>query len=273
MDIGSWLNRVRSQRPLVHNITNLVVTNTAANALLAVGASPVMAYAIEEVADMARVSRALSLNMGTLDESVVAAMEVAGKAANEAGVPVVFDPVGVGATPYRTRVATHLTRELKLAVLRGNAGEIGLLVGAGGQVVGVDSTETGSSLLLHMQEYAASRQTIVVATGEQDLVTDGAHMWKLSNGHPLLANITGSGCSLTAILGAFVGVVEHGSPLSVYAEATMAAISCLNIAGEMAATVAQGPGTFQAALFDALYGLTDSDVDRRSRIEEVGVSL
>lgn len=273
MDIGNWLTRVRNERPLVHNITNLVVTNTAANALLAVGGSPVMAYAHEEVADMARIARALSLNMGTLDPDVVTAMRLAGKAANEATVPVIFDPVGVGATPYRTSVATQLVSELKLTVLRGNAGEIGLMVGAGGRVVGVDSSGASSTLPRHMWGYARTHKTVVVATGEQDLVTDGEHLWKLSNGHPLLATITGSGCSLTAILGAFIGVVEQGSSLDVYAEAVISAITCLNVAGEIAADTAHGPGTFQAALFDALYGLTDEQVDNRAQVEQVEVTV
>ncbi|KPV40874.1 hydroxyethylthiazole kinase [Alicyclobacillus ferrooxydans] len=272
MEIGNWLTRVQNERPLVHNITNLVVTNTAANALLSVGGSPVMAYAHEEVADMARIARALSLNMGTLDPNVVTAMRLAGKSANNAGIPVILDPVGVGATPYRTSVATQLASELQLTVLRGNAGEIGLMVGAGGQVVGVDSSGSSNTLPIHMWEYARAHGTVVVATGEQDLVTDGQHMWKLGNGHPLLAIITGSGCSLTAILGAFIGVVERGSGLHVYAEATISAITCLNVAGEIAAETAHGPGTFQAALFDALYGLTEAQVNSRAKVELMEVN-
>lgn len=273
MEIGNWLKQVQAKRPLVHNITNLVVTNAAANTLLAIGASPVMAYAHEEVADMARIAAALSLNMGTLDPNVVTAMRIAGSAANSAGVPIVFDPVGVGATPYRTETAKQLADELQLTVLRGNAGEIGLMVGAGGQVVGVDSSGAGDTLPQAMKEYASVHNTIVVATGEHDLVTDGTSVWKLSNGHPLLATITGSGCSLTALLGAFIGVVEKGSNLTAYAEAVIAGITCMNVAGEIAAKTAGGPGTFQAALFDALYGLTEADVHERARIEQVDMSV
>ncbi|MDQ0190685.1 hydroxyethylthiazole kinase [Alicyclobacillus cycloheptanicus] len=268
---GAWLTRVRAERPLVHNITNLVVTNVAANALLAIGASPVMAYAHEEVADMARIARAVALNMGTLTPDVITAMRIAGKAANEAGVPVVFDPVGAGATPYRSQAAAQLTEALRLTVLRGNTGEIGVLLGAGGQVTGVDSSGAGNELPQAMKAYARARGTVVIATGAHDLVTDGESLWQLHNGHPLLGSITGSGCSLTAILGAFVGSVAHGSPLSTYASACVAAVTCFNVAGELAAASAQGPGTFQAALFDALYHLTEADVNDRARVERVSL--
>lgn len=273
MMLGSWLTRVRTQRPLVHNITNVVVANTVANALLAIGASPVMAYAHEEVADMARLASALSLNIGTLNADIVTSMRIAGKAANEAGVPIIFDPVGVGATPYRTDVAKQLTSALHLTALRGNAGEIGLMVGAGGQVVGVDSAGVSESLPLHMQRYAQANQTVVIATGEYDLVTDGIQVWKLRNGDPLLSTITGSGCSLTGILGAFLGVVKPGSSLYEYAEAAISAVTCLNLAGEKAAKVAHAPGTFQAALFDALYELTEAEVDQFGHVEPLEVRI
>ncbi|GGJ11535.1 hydroxyethylthiazole kinase [Alicyclobacillus cellulosilyticus] len=266
-DIGEWLLKVRGERPLVHNITNLVVTNVAANALLAIGASPVMAYAEEEVADMARLAQALALNMGTLDQRVVAAMRRAGRAANDAGVPVVFDPVGVGATPYRTETARTLCDELRLAVLRGNAGEIGVLLGAGGAVKGVDAAGAAAGLPQAMRAYAAERGCVVVATGETDYVTDGKTVWALRNGHPLLAAVTGSGCQLTAILGAFVGVAGRGADVAVQAAAVIAGITCFNVAAEMAAARADGPGTFQARLFDALYHLTPEDAVARARVE------
>jgi hydroxyethylthiazole kinase len=244
-----------------------VVTNIAANVLLALGASPVMAYSRREVADMARIAAALALNMGTLDEDVVEAMRLAGRAANEAGVPVVFDPVGVGATPYRNETAEALTRELQLAVLRGNAGEMGVFLGAGGAVKGVDSAAASADLPQAMQAYARRHGCVVVATGPVDLVADGDRLFQLRNGHPLLAAITGSGCMLTALLGAFVGVAGRRPEPRQVAEACVAAITCYNVAAELAAERAQGPGTFQAALFDALYHLTPDEVERRARIE------
>jgi hydroxyethylthiazole kinase len=267
--IGTWLKEVRTQRPLVHNITNLVVNNTAANVLLAIGASPVMAYAHEEVADMAQIASALALNMGTLTPDIVAAMRLAGHAANRAGVPIVFDPVGMGATPYRTQVATDIVKELQCTVIRGNAGEIGLLIGSGGEVSGVDSKGASADLPLAMKRYAKEHRVVVAATGETDWVTDGEQLWKLENGHPLLAAITGSGCMLTALIGAFIGAAGREAGLATYAEAVVAAITCLNVAGEIAAQSAHGPGTFHAALFDALYNLQEGNVDAAAKVQLV----
>lgn len=270
IQVSAWLTKVRQERPLVHNITNLVVTNIAANALLSIGASPVMAYAKQEVADMARIANGLSLNMGTLDEHVVEAMLIAGQAANQAGVPVVFDPVGVGATPYRNEVADLVTNQLDITVLRGNAGEIGVLLGAGGEVKGVDSASAADNLPEVMRRYAQENGCVVIATGETDYVTDGASIWQLTNGHELMSAITGSGCMATAILGAFVGAAGRHADLRTYAEACISALTCYNIAGEIAAQGAKGPGTFQAALFDALYHLDETVVNERAKITEVG---
>lgn len=267
MDAGRWLTAVRQHRPLVHNMTNLVVTNAVANALLALGASPVMAYAHEEVQDMARIAGALALNMGTLTPDLVTGMILAGKAAEEAHVPVVFDPVGVGATPYRVQAAETVVANVRLTVLKGNAGEIGSIVGAGGTVSGVDAVGVGAGLADAMAEYARTHQTVVVATGEQDFVTDGKNLWVLSNGHPLLARITGSGCMLTGVIGAFLAVADKESGAPSFAEATAAAITCLNIAGEQAAEGAPGPGTFSARLFDELSALEPDQVNRMARVE------
>jgi hydroxyethylthiazole kinase len=266
---AQWLDAVRAKRPLVHNITNWVVTNIAANALLAIGASPVMAYSRREVADMARIASALALNMGTLDEPTVEAMRIAGDAAAQAGVPIVFDPVGVGATPYRNETAAELTDRLPIAVLRGNAGEMGVLLGAGGEVKGVDSVGAADDLPRAMQAYAKAHGCVVVATGPEDWATDGTRVLRLCNGHPLLAAITGSGCMLTAVIGGFVGAAGRRPEPNTVLEATAAAITAYNVAAELAAERASGPGTFQAALFDELYQLRPEDVRARARIEEV----
>ena len=266
MSIGSWLTRVRDQRPLVHNITNLVVTNVAANTLLALGASPVMAYAHEEVADMASIAKSLALNLGTLDPEIVVAMRLASTAANRTGVPIVLDPVGAGATPYRTRAAKEIIDGHQLAILRGNASEIGILTGAGGSVVGVDAGEASEHLIDAMRAFASAHRTVVVATGPRDLVTDGQTVWELANGHPLLAAITGSGCSLTAVIGAFVGTVDT-CDLHLYAEAAIAAVTCFNVAAERAATRADGPGSFQVALLDALYHITPDEIDKAAQVQ------
>ena len=270
-DAARWLEQVRSERPLVHNITNLVVTNIAANVLLSIGASPVMAYARQEVGDMARIAHGLSLNMGTLDDGVVEAMLLAGRAANQAGVPVVFDPVGVGATPYRTEVADTVVTQLQLTVLRGNAGEIGILLGAGGEVKGVDAAAVAGNLGEAMVRFAKEHKCVVVATGATDYVTDGTSLWELNNGDPLLAAITGSGCMATALLGAFTGVVGKQASLRDYALASIAALTCYNVAGELAAARSQGPGSFQVNLFDALYHLDGSYVNEQARVSELTI--
>ncbi|SIS65771.1 hydroxyethylthiazole kinase [Alicyclobacillus vulcanalis] len=264
MQVGSWLTRVREQRPLVHNITNLVVMNVAANALLSLGASPVMAHAHEEVADMAAIAGALALNLGTLDPYVVTSMDLASEAANRRGVPVVLDPVGAGATPYRTGAALRLLETRNIQVLRGNQGEIGVITGAGGEVAGVDARGAGTDLAGRMVEFARQHHLVVAATGERDLVTDGETMYELQNGHPWEAAITGSGCSLTAVIAAFVAVSDQSR--RGIAEATVAAITCFNVAAELAAEGASGPGSFQVKLLDALHTLTPSDVDARARI-------
>ncbi|WAH36151.1 hydroxyethylthiazole kinase [Alicyclobacillus dauci] len=269
MKFDFWLERVRADRPLVHNITNLVVNNIAANALLAMGASPVMAYAPEEVGDMARIAQALSLNMGTLTSDIVRSMKIAGKAANDAGVPVIFDPVGVGATPYRTEVAGNIPEDVKLTVLRGNAGEMSVFLGLAGEVKGVDSLGSHQSLPLVMKEYAKKQGVVMIATGVEDYVTDGEQIWRLGNGHPLLSHITGSGCMLTALLGAFVGVAPKHSNLQVYAEACVAAVTTYNVAAEIAAQESAGPGTFQARLFDSLYKIDGETVKRMAHVELV----
>ncbi|PWI58770.1 hydroxyethylthiazole kinase [Sulfoacidibacillus thermotolerans] len=267
--IATAQEQVRRQRPLVHNITNLVVTNIVANALLAIGASPVMAYAKEEVADVASVSAALALNMGTLDERVVEAMEIAAKAANSKGVPIIFDPVGVGFTAYRNEVATRLINQYELTVVRGNAAEIGYLVGAGGTVKGVDSIDAGDDLTERMLQYAKVQNCVMIATGAIDYVTDGDHVWALHNGDELLGSITGSGCMLTGVIGAFIGVQPRFASRAQIAKASIAAITSYNVAGELAVLASKGPGTLQSKLFDELYHQQGESLVLRGRVEQL----
>ncbi|PSR23404.1 MAG: hydroxyethylthiazole kinase [Sulfobacillus acidophilus] len=268
LDVGRWLKLVRCNRPLIHNMTNLVVTNVVANALLALGASPVMAYAHEEVEEMAKLAGAVALNMGTLTPDLVAGMILAGRAAAEAQIPVVFDPVGVGATQYRQQAAQEILAQVPLSVLKGNGGEISHMVGVGGSVRGVDAQTVGSGLREAMAEYARAHQLVVVATGAEDLVTDGQTVWVLSNGDVRLSEITGSGCMVTALIAAFLAICDAPCQLAQMAEASVAAITCFNVAAETAARMAQGPGTFVPQLFDALKALTPEDVNRRARLKD-----
>src|SRR3954468_12290844 len=203
---GAALRDLRKARPLVHQITNYVVMNETANATLAIGALPVMAHAPQEVEEMAALAGALVINIGTLSEHWIEAMVLAGRAANGAGVPVVLDPVGAGATSYRTETAKLLLDELDVAVLRGNAAEIATLAGVEAEIRGVESigaAGTGADLAR-----AAARALGCVAsvTGEVDHVSDGERVLAVSNGHALLGTVTGTGCMSTAITGCFLAV-------------------------------------------------------------------
>jgi len=254
------LQRIKERRPLVHQITNLVVMNPTANATLALGASPVMAHARQEVEDMVALAGALVLNAGTPDPDWIQAMLLAGRRANELGVPVVLDPVGAGATPYRTETNLMLLSALEIAVLRGNAGEIGALTGAGGVVRGVDSVEGVTDPLGVAAGGALRWGTTVAITGARDVISDGARAVAVDNGHPLLSVVTGTGCSATAMIGAFAAVEED--PLV----AAASALAVYGLAAERAAEAAGGPGTFQAALLDSLYNLTLQEVAAGVRI-------
>nr|WP_084777903.1 hydroxyethylthiazole kinase [Saccharibacillus sacchari] len=252
-ELGERLEKLRKERPLVHNITNTVVTNFTANGLLALGASPVMAYAREEVADMAKVAGALVLNIGTLTAELVEACIIAGKAANEAGVPVLLDPVGAGATPYRTESCLRILREVKVSIVRGNAAEIAHLAGEARAIKGVDAGDGSGEASVELAVRAADKLgTVVAVTGIEDVITDGKKGFIVTGGDELLTRVTGSGCLLTSVMGAFAAV-EH-DPL----QAGVAALAWYGTAGEIAASAAEGrgPGSFQIALLDALADLS-----------------
>jgi hydroxyethylthiazole kinase len=260
VNAGRSLRSLRERRPLVHQITNYVVMNETANATLALGALPVMAHAREEVEEMVALAGALVLNIGTLSPHWVEAMLAAGRAANERGVPVVLDPVGAGATSYRTETAKRILDEVDVAVLRGNAGEVSTLAGVDAEVRGVESIgDAGDSAGLAR---TAARQLGVVAsvTGAIDHVSDGKRVAAIANGHQLLAAITGTGCMSSAITGCFLAVAN--SPFDAAVEALVA----FGVAGEDAAREAKGPGSFHVALYDALAALDPETLDGRARL-------
>lgn len=254
------LNLVRQKSPLVHNITNYVVMNTTANALLAIGASPVMAHAIEEVKDMVAIASALVINMGTLSEKWVDAMLLAGIAAHEKGIPVVFDPVGVGATPYRNQVAALIISTCKPSIIRGNASEIMSLAKESITTKGVDSTASSNSALDAAKRLALETGAVVVISGEEDFITDGKTVHSVKNGSPLMPKVTGMGCTATAIVGAFAAVNRD-----MLAAATTA-MTVMGVAGEMGAQKADGPGTMQLHFLDTLYNLTPETLAERAKI-------
>ena len=260
MSAGSTLAALREQQPLIHQITNYVVMNETANATLALGALPVMAHAAEEVEEMAGLASALVINIGTLSPHWVEAMLAAGKAANARGIPVVLDPVGAGATGYRTETARRLLEEIDVTVLRGNAGEIATLVGVEAEVRGVESIGVEGDSAELAREAARTLELVASVTGPVDHVSDGVRSLSVANGHELLATVTGTGCMSTAITGCFLAANTN------VLEAAAEALAAFGLAGEGAAAVANGPGTFHAALYDALYALTPESLDDGARI-------
>jgi hydroxyethylthiazole kinase len=255
---------MREQKPLVHQITNYVVMNETANATLALGALPVMAHAGEEVEEMARIASSLVLNIGTLSEHWVEAMLLAGGTATARQIPVVLDPVGAGATEYRTATAHRILDIVDVTVLRGNAGEIATLVGAQAEVRGVESIGAGMEPAELAHAAARSLGVIASVTGPVDHVSDGERVLAVSNGHALLATVTGTGCMSSAITGCFLAA-KPGEPLEAAAEA----LAAFGVAAEDAARGAEGPGTFHARLYDGLYALDPDTLDERVRIEDL----
>jgi hydroxyethylthiazole kinase len=258
---GEALRDLRERKPLIHQITNYVVMNETANATLAIGALPVMAHAVEEVEEMASVAGALVLNIGTLSRHWIDAMLLAGKAANAAHVPVVLDPVGVGATTLRTETAKRILDEVHIAVLRGNVAEVAALAGLGAEIRGVEAIGVDAGGPTIASEAAKACGVVAAVTGPVDHVSDGTRSLSVANGDALLATITGSGCMSSAITGCFAAVRP---PL----DAAAFALAAFGVAAEDAARDASGPGTFHARLYDALYALTPGALDERANIDE-----
>ena len=253
-DLADALSRLRAARPLVQNITNLVVMDISANALLALGASPAMVHGLDETEDFAAIAQGLVCNIGTLSPEWVASMRLAAQVFSRAGKGWVLDPVGCGATPYRTRAAGALAA-LGPAVIRGNASEIASLAGAGGHAPkGVDNSASAEDAIAPARVLARSTGGIVAITGPLDLVTDGLRTVSVGGGSPLMTLVTGVGCALSAAIAAFVAVERD--PLV----ATTAALAAFKIAGSRAAVGAEGPGAFRPLFLDALHALAPSDL-------------
>jgi hydroxyethylthiazole kinase len=262
--IAEALSRIRQTKPLVHHITNLVVMNDTANVTLHLGALPVMAHAHEEVAEMTGMAGALVLNIGTLTSLWIESMRIAGRSANEHGIPIVLDPVGAGATALRTQMSRSLLEELKIAIVRGNAGEIGALSGAGGVVKGVESVEGVEDPAAVAQSMARERKTVVAIGGKRDILSDGRRVLGVDNGHLWLTTITGTGCMATTAIAAFAAV-ESDRLI-----AAAGGLACLGLAAEMAAQKASGPASFKVALLDQLYNLQPEQLAQGAKVVEVG---
>ncbi|CAB5079173.1 Hydroxyethylthiazole kinase (EC [Olavius algarvensis associated proteobacterium Delta 3] len=244
------LKKLREQKPLVHNITNFVVMNYTANALLAAGASPVMAHAPNEVEEMVSFAGALVLNIGTLTDDWVGSMVSAGRKATDLQTPIILDPVGSGATRLRTSAAKEIIDKTRLSVIRGNASEVLSLRDESSTTKGVDSIHSVADAADSARALAGELQTVLAITGPTDLVTDGTRVIRVRNGHPLMGSVTGTGCTATAIIGAFLAV--DSDPL----QATATALAYFGLAGEVASKSASAPGSFMIAVLDALYTIT-----------------
>jgi len=248
------LVRMREQRPLVQNITNYVVMNSTANALLSLGASPAMVHAPDEVEDFAAISGALVVNIGTLSSEWVAGMKLAITTAHDKQVPWILDPVGVGATRFRTRVAADLAK-MGPAVIRGNASEVLALAGAASEgPKGVDSTARAEDAESASKAIAKELGTVVAISGATDIITDGERTVKLDDGHPMMPLVTGMGCTATALIGAFLAVEADPFLAAAYG------LAALGVAGKRAGQAAPGPGSLQLGILDQLYGLSEENL-------------
>ena len=261
-EIYKSVEAIRHKAPVVHNITNYVAMNNTANALLAIGASPIMAHAEEEVEEMVSIASALVINIGTLSKRWIYSMFKAIREAKKKGIPVILDPVGVGATNYRTWTARELMSEESPAIIRGNASEIMALIDDKAKTKGVDSAAFADDAIVTAQKISETYNCVVCVSGAMDYIVEGKQIIKLKNGHPLMTRVTGLGCTASALCGAFAAVEKS------FITATAKAMTVMGIAGEMAAEKAAGPGSLQMHFLDSLYTLSEDDIERRLKVEE-----
>lgn len=262
-EICDVLAMVREKKPLIHHLTNYVTANDCANIALAAGASPVMADDPREAAEMAERAGAVVINIGTLSEQSLEAMIAAGQRAVAKGIPVVFDPVGVGATNMRTRAAERIVREVRPSVVRGNMSEIKFLAGLSVDIKGVDSAADEAGAEAVALQLAQQLDCVIAITGKTDIIAQGRKVCRIQNGHALLASVTGTGCMSTTLAGCCCGAV--GDPFI----GTAAGIALLGIAGEMAQQSLksdEGTGTFRMRLIDAVYNMNADTLRHRGKI-------
>ncbi len=266
-DMQKATTTVREMSPLVHNMTNYVTVNDVANAVLAIGASPIMADAIEETVDITAISSSLVINIGTLNSRTVASMIASGTVANEIGVPVVFDPVGAGASRFRNETTEAILSQVQISILRGNLSEVSFVAGLEVATRGVDvaDADARNDAIAVAQDVAHRYNCVVVITGPVDVVSDGIRTATIANGTPLLSKITGTGCMSTAVIGAFAGACEDRFI------AALTGIACAGIAGDIAQECAgeKGTGSFHSALIDAYSKIDAATVATRARIVEI----
>ena len=261
-EIYKSIEGIRHKAPVVHNITNYVVMNNTANALLAIGASPVMAHAEEEMEEMVNIASALVINIGTLSERWIFSMFKAAAQARKKGIPIIIDPVGAGATTFRTKTARDLINGNSPSIIRGNASEIMALYDDKAKTKGVDSAASSDNAIDIAQKLSTTHNCVVCISGATDYVVEKDRIIKINNGHPMMTRVTGLGCTASALCGAFAAVEKS------FIAATAEAMAVMGIAGEIAAEKAVGPGSLQMNFLDNLYRLSENDIASRLKIEE-----
>lgn len=259
------LETIREQHPLIHHITNYVVTNGTANTTLAIGASPIMAHAHEEMESVAAIAGALILNIGTLTPYWVESMVMTGRAAGRRGIPIILDPVGAGATPLRTDAVKRILAEVPVNVIRGNASEVMSLssMEGGVKIRGVDSLVAVGDVREKAHHLAERLKKVIAVTGEIDFITNGKEALEVHNGHPMFGRVTGTGCAATTAVSCFCAVEPD------HLVASACALGFYGLAGEEAARTSKGPGSFQVELYDALYSLSRETMAERLKIRLV----
>lgn len=256
--------KIAEKKPLVHHITNWVTIYDCANIVRAIGALPVMAHAKEESAEMAGIASALVLNIGTLTPPLVESMILAGKKANEKGIPIVLDCVGVGATELRTRKASEILEEMDVGIIKGNPAEIGTIAGAKAETKGVESISVEGNLVELAEKLAEGKKGTVVITGKEDIVSNGKETFIVKNGHDMMGKIVGTGCMAASVIGAFAAVEKD------YPKASASALCIFGIAGELASRESKGPGTYKEKFYDAIFNLDEKTINEMQKIEKVG---
>lgn len=268
--IVSMIGEVRKQVPLVHNMTNYVTVNDCANAVLAIGASPIMADDINETADITSIAKALVLNIGTLNERTIASMLVSGRKANELRIPVIFDPVGAGASALRNDTTKRILENVKVDIIRANLSEMSFIAGLKVATKGVDAAEedADNDAVFVAKNVAKQYNCVTAITGKTDVVSDGERVAKLSNGVALLSKVTGTGCMTSALVGSFAGIVS-GSGAYDYFHAACAGITSMSVSGELAyqKSAQNGTGSFHISIIDYLSKMDEKILSENINIE------
>jgi len=260
MQTWELLEKVRNEKPLVHHITNWVTIYDCANIVKSFGASPVMAHAQEEAADMASLASSLVLNIGTLTGEIIESMKLAAASANKKGIPVVLDVCGAGATRFRDEKVEELLTEVNINIIKGNASEIAHVAGMEVKTKGVDSGEVKADLQDMASGLAVQKSCTVVITGKEDIISDGSVVYRVLNGNDMMGKIVGTGCMAASVIGTFAAVEKD------LARASAAALVCFGIAAETASEISKGTGSFKENLFDCVYNLNREQIESLEKL-------